>query len=584
MTTSASGMSGTTTSRTSNAGARWTQQACSRRRSSRRTQLGRTGTFCTDLANAVWGIGAHYPGTTSTSAAVETQKPLWASEDYSTFNDLAGGGCWARILNQNYVNGNMTSTISWNLVASYYDNLPYTSDALMSAYYPWTGHYDVTSPIWGSAHTTQFSQPGWYYLRHGSGAGHLHRAGRMALVEKPGDPSGAFTIVIEKMSHDHSKCIRPSLPPYSTSDEVATFVLGGTFAGTKTLKLYRTHHDFGNVSASTFFERQPDVAVVGGSFSLTVEVDSLYTLTTYAGGAKGAYPTPPAAAPFPLPYSDNFDGHALYSEADYFADQAGVWEIREASVNASGHGRIMRQVVPATPICWSGDISPISALGDRRGMTCWSGVLLHRRSPRRRRRGPCGAADGHDQRGWRPVHGGRRAWSVAGECQGDRFGPHWRRGRGSRLGTARGTRSRCKPLTGARAAAWTGRPCSRCRSRRARDGWASSSANTPSSSTTTSLSPRQGGVSGACLRRRVAKYQQGARNGLGLSAAARSGWPMATRGGVGGGDGTSARDGALCGALARATRAAFSASTRSYRDRKAPQGSASASGEAPAAR
>ena len=49
--------------------------------------------------------GCHYPGTKSTLAAEETGKPLWASEDMSTYNDLRGAGCWARVLNQNFVNG-----------------------------------------------------------------------------------------------------------------------------------------------------------------------------------------------------------------------------------------------------------------------------------------------------------------------------------------------------------------------------------------------------------------------------------------------------------------------------------------------
>ena len=49
--------------------------------------------------------GCHYPGTRSSIAAKLTEKPLWASEDMSTYNDLRGAGCWARILNQNYVNG-----------------------------------------------------------------------------------------------------------------------------------------------------------------------------------------------------------------------------------------------------------------------------------------------------------------------------------------------------------------------------------------------------------------------------------------------------------------------------------------------
>lgn len=48
-------------------------------------------------------IGVHYPGTKSPKEAKELKKPLWASEDWSTYANWIGGGCWARILNQNYV-------------------------------------------------------------------------------------------------------------------------------------------------------------------------------------------------------------------------------------------------------------------------------------------------------------------------------------------------------------------------------------------------------------------------------------------------------------------------------------------------
>lgn len=64
------------------------------------------------LAEAVYAIGAHYPGTEACSEAEKTAKPLWASEDDSTYNNNVGAGCWARIINQNYVNGNMTASTS----------------------------------------------------------------------------------------------------------------------------------------------------------------------------------------------------------------------------------------------------------------------------------------------------------------------------------------------------------------------------------------------------------------------------------------------------------------------------------------
>ena len=40
---------------------------------------------------------AHYPGTFSDTDAMATHKPLWASEDYSTYNNDVGSGCWARV-------------------------------------------------------------------------------------------------------------------------------------------------------------------------------------------------------------------------------------------------------------------------------------------------------------------------------------------------------------------------------------------------------------------------------------------------------------------------------------------------------
>lgn len=55
-------------------------------------------------------------GMYSSSSAEKTGKPLFASEDDSTYSNAVGGGCYARILSRNYVLGNMTSTIRWNLL------------------------------------------------------------------------------------------------------------------------------------------------------------------------------------------------------------------------------------------------------------------------------------------------------------------------------------------------------------------------------------------------------------------------------------------------------------------------------------
>ena len=47
------------------------------------------------------------------------------------------------------------------------------------------------------AHTTQFSEPGYYYLKHGYGAGHLDNGGSYITLSNPDTKD--FTIVIETM-------------------------------------------------------------------------------------------------------------------------------------------------------------------------------------------------------------------------------------------------------------------------------------------------------------------------------------------------------------------------------------------------
>ena len=66
-------------------------------------------------------------------------------------------------------------------------------------------------------------------------------------------------------------------------------------------------------------------------------------------------PTSGASLPFPVPYADTFDGYPLYSEAAYFADQAGSWEIVQSS--DPSHGLVMRQTVRRARavvgwLCW----------------------------------------------------------------------------------------------------------------------------------------------------------------------------------------------------------------------------------------
>uniref|UniRef100_A0A4W4G808 Galactocerebrosidase n=1 Tax=Electrophorus electricus TaxID=8005 RepID=A0A4W4G808_ELEEL len=311
------------------------------------------------LNDAVEVIGVHYPGTMTIKEAMITGKVLWSSEDYSTFNNNIGAGCWARILNQNYVNGRMTSTISWNLIASYYEDLSFGRDGLMTAEEPWSGNYVVESPIWITAHTTQFAQPGWTYLQT---VGHLKHGGSYVALT---DGNGNLTIIIETMTHDHSECIRPSLPPYTVSPQTATFQLKGSFVALTELQQWYSKLNFMN-KKDTLFQNITPIKVSNGYFTLQLDVDEVYTITTVTSGHKGLYPDPPEAAPFPKKYFDDFNvSSPPFSEAPCFADQTGVFEYFRNLTDPGPHVYTLRQVVTQRPVTWAYDADQtITVIGD----------------------------------------------------------------------------------------------------------------------------------------------------------------------------------------------------------------------------
>lgn len=251
----------------------------------------------------------------------------------------------------------------------------------MNALSPWSGAFGAqltdgsftAGPmIWASAHTTQFTRAGWTYMltapAAGSGSGSLANGGTyVTLVDYTPGNAGDFTIVIEKMSRNHSSCVRPGLPDYPTSDETATFTLTGALARVSSLHLWSTHWAQYNGDVTHEFEKQADVPVVGGVFTLPITVDSIYTLTTMSGGGKGV-PSAPPPTPFVFPtaHVDNFDACRVSSEANYFADQNGIFECFPAADPT--HGIVMRQMIPLKPVTWGGDIRPHSLIGHRDGV------------------------------------------------------------------------------------------------------------------------------------------------------------------------------------------------------------------------
>jgi galactosylceramidase len=308
------------------------------------------GTVNTTFRAAVNGIGVHYPCDDPRPTIQE--EPLnwvyWASEDSSTVADWAGGGCWGRLLVENYVRMNQTSTIMWSLIWSVYQGLPFFGNGLMYAYSPWSGSYEVNSPIWTSAHVTQAVEPGWKYLTVNSGGSGYLPGGGAYITLVPGDLS-EVSIIVQTLVGDCLRCKGPSPVPLAQN---ITFVLSnmGPRAGS-VLQVWKT-------TKSSQFMQQPSITVAAdNSFSIFIDVDEMITITTLTTLNHGTFADPiPVDRQFPLPYSDDFNSYEYDTLARYFSDQAGSFAARNGS---------LVQVVPIDPgpNAWVPNLDPITLVG-----------------------------------------------------------------------------------------------------------------------------------------------------------------------------------------------------------------------------
>lgn len=321
-----------------------------------------------DLRQVVYAVGCHYPGTYSSHDAQQLGKRLWSSEDYCQKNNETGGACWARVLNRNYVHGYMTSTIAWDLIASYYAQLPGWDMGLMTAKEPWNGHYVVSPPIWASAHTTQFTEIGWLYMKHGQGVGTLPKGGTYVGVVNPGRDH--LTIIMETMTFDNSECVWDWKEPFNVSAQNVTLTLKGKWEGIQELNMWFTQFGFGEKS-SVYFEKKQPLKFTNGTATLFIDLNQIITLTTLDTGNKGSYPPSPPHTDFPLPYYDNFDGYKQYQEPHYLAQQIGSFEIL-----FDGKNGFVRQMVTQMTIPWCESAEGIGKAYNVFGDNSWKDIFV----------------------------------------------------------------------------------------------------------------------------------------------------------------------------------------------------------------
>ena len=100
--------------------------------------------------------------------------------------------------------------------------------------------------------------------------------------------------------------------------------------------------------ATAQFVRQADIAPKHGSFTIALEPDSIYSISTTTGQQKGSFADIPADKNFPFPYYETFDEYAAPGQWGYLphytADIAGIFEIAERPDKT---GKCLRQVIGA---------------------------------------------------------------------------------------------------------------------------------------------------------------------------------------------------------------------------------------------
>ncbi|MEN3306879.1 MAG: hypothetical protein V7603_3081 [Micromonosporaceae bacterium] len=307
---------------------------------------------------AVDVIGTHYvcgyrsaqTNCPSTSNAVNSGKPLWASENGSDDYN-AGAQALARGINRDYIDGRMTAYINWPVIGAITPNIPFPTMGVAIAPQPWSGYYAIGRNAWVMAHTTQFTASGWHYLDTASG--YLGGArGNGSYVSLKSTDNTDYSTVIETMD--------------ATASQTFTATVAGGLS-TGTVHVWSTNVNSGN--AADYFVHATDVTPSGGTFTLTLQPGFVYTLTTTTGQGKGTAAAPGQAG-FGLPYADTYDGYAAGTEARYLQDQQGAFEV--GACGAGRAGRCVRQMSPQAPITWDALSDPYALLGD----TTWGNYTV----------------------------------------------------------------------------------------------------------------------------------------------------------------------------------------------------------------
>lgn len=298
------------------------------------------------LANDVYAVGEHTtwgsagaPAANIKAAAKAAGKAIWDTEEHVYEHGFQCEMDVTRAYIQNYTQSGITKTIYWYLISAFYPVESFYDVTMAVASNPWSGAYTINNALWGYAHITQFAQPGWQFLDHASGT--LAGGGDYVTLLSPNKTD--FSVVADTSG--------------ANAAQQVTFTLGGL--SPKSVNVWRS-------DANGQFQQQVAIPVSNGSFSISMEANAIYSLTTTTGQTKASAPASPAGGAFPFPYYENYDHYgdfvAVGYRPYYHADIAATFELAE---RPDGTGQCLHQVVAQPAQSWAPEPSgPFTIVGD----------------------------------------------------------------------------------------------------------------------------------------------------------------------------------------------------------------------------
>jgi galactosylceramidase len=297
------------------------------------------------LKAAVDVVSNHTMATAATPPDVrkmldEMGKPIWNSEEHVYKEGFDCELSLVQAFNKNFLVSGVTKIVNWYLVASIYPIEPFPeTPALLIAREPWSGNYAPRTVLWGYAHYGQFSQIGWQYLN--GACGNLNDGGTYVTLKSP---AADYSIIAETKGAGKSQKL--------------TFKISGGLSGGK-LCVWRSN-------AREQFVKLNDITPADGTFTVTLEPNAIYSLSTTTGQQKGSFAGIPSSQPFPFPYYDDFKGYrsgkAWGYLPHYLADITGVFEIAD---RPEGNGQCVRQVLAEKAQSWAPEWMPYTIFGDK---------------------------------------------------------------------------------------------------------------------------------------------------------------------------------------------------------------------------